>query len=199
MTEEKTIYETRKSIRKYKDMQVPEELILKVLEAGRVAPSAKNRQPWRFIVYTGESKAKLLDCMEKGIEKQKKNPFIPAAYKKGLASADNTLRIMREAPVTVIVLNDRSGNPYMPRVAGTMISEIHNTLSIGAAVENMLLRACELGLGGLWVGNTVYAHAEMSKFIGTKKQISCAVALGYPDEAPEGRPRMNIEEIAEFR
>ena len=193
------IYETRKSIRKYKDKEVPEELIREVLEAGRVAPSAKNRQPWRFIVYRGESKAELLNCLEKGIEKQKKNPFIPGPYKKGLASAENTLRIMREAPVTVIVLNERSGNPYMPVLAGKRISEIHNTLSIGAAVENMLLKACELGLGGLWIGNTVYSHAQLIKFIGTKKQIACAVSLGYPDEEPEGRPRMELEEIVEFR
>lgn len=43
---------TRRSIRKYKDKEIPEELILKVIEAGRWSPSASNRQPWRFLVLT---------------------------------------------------------------------------------------------------------------------------------------------------
>ncbi len=58
------IYE-RKSIRKYKDNLVSKEDILKIVQAGMAAPSAKNRQPWKYIVYFGESKAALLDEMEK--------------------------------------------------------------------------------------------------------------------------------------
>ena len=43
------LIKTRRSIRKYKDKEVPKELIMKVLEAGRWAPSASNNQPWRFV------------------------------------------------------------------------------------------------------------------------------------------------------
>ena len=42
--------ETRRSVRKFKTEEIPEEDLMKILEAGRLAPSAGNRQPWRFVV-----------------------------------------------------------------------------------------------------------------------------------------------------
>ena len=193
MSEE--FFSSRKSIRKYKPDMIPESDIRKIVEAARVAPSAKNRQPWRFIVTSGEEKENVLREMEKGINKSKKSLFMPKKFRNGMASADNTLRIMREAPVVIFVFNTLSGNPYPPVFAGKRVSEIHNTLSIGAAIENMLLQAAQLGIGSLWIGNTVYAHKELIKFFGTKEQLISAVALGYPDEAPEQRPKKSLDEI----
>lgn len=57
----------RRSIRKYKPDPVPREAIEEVLGAAILAPSGKNRQPWKFLVYQGAAKAALLDEMEKGI------------------------------------------------------------------------------------------------------------------------------------
>lgn len=198
MTEANSLYGKRKSIRKFKDDPVPESDIKQIIEAGRLAPSAKNRQPWRFIVFTGDKKEEMLLEMEKGIEKSKKSLFMPKKFRNGMASADNTLRIMREAPVVILVMNPFSKNPYLPVFAGKRVSEIHNTLSVGAAVENMLLRATEMGYGSLWIGNTVYAHKELTSYLGTKEQLSCAVAIGLPNEEPEGRPKKTLEEIVEF-
>lgn len=193
------MFADRKSIRKFKDIPVDNELVKDVVEAGRVAPSAKNRQPWRFISFSGSAKEDLLNAMEKGIEKQKKNIFMPKKFKQGMASADNTLRIMREAPVIVMVINTLSGDPLKSVSFGKRISEIHNSLSIGAAIENILLKATQLGLGSLWIGNTVYAHKELADYLGIKQQIAGAVALGYADEVPVGRPKKTLDEILEFR
>lgn len=191
------MFENRKSIRKYLDKPVSSQDILTILDAARLAPSAKNRQPWKFLVFQGEKKEELLKEVEKGIEKSKKSLFMPKKFKKGMASAENTLRIMREAPVLILVLNTLSGNPYPPIFAGKRVSEIHNTLSIGAAIENMLLCATNLGLGSLWIGNTVYSHKEISKYLGIKEQIASAVAIGYADEEPEGRPKKELAQIVE--
>lgn len=198
MSEDKSIYELRKSIRKYKEDPVPEEDIKRIIEAARLAPSAKNRQPWKFYVATGEKKEEILSQMEKGIEKSKKSLFMPKKFRNGMASADNTLRIMREAPVIVLVMNPFSKNPYLPVFAGKRVSEIHNTMSLGAAVENMILKATEMGYGTLWIGNTVYAHKQITEYLGTKQQLACAVAIGLPDETPEGRPKKTLDEIIEF-
>lgn len=62
---------TRRSIRKYKADLVPHEMIEAILKAGTYAPSAKNRQPWKYIVYSGESKEKFLDEMEKGLVRER--------------------------------------------------------------------------------------------------------------------------------
>ncbi|MBQ8983034.1 MAG: nitroreductase family protein [Lachnospiraceae bacterium] len=193
------MFAERKSIRKYKPDPISEEDLRTILEAGRVAPSAKNRQPWEFIVFTGVPKEEVLAKMEKGIEKQKKSLFMPKKFKQGMASADNTLRIMREAPVIILVLNIRHGNPYLPVFAGKRVSEILDTLSIGAAIENMLLAATRLGIGSLWIGNTVYAHKEITDYLGTKHQLAGAIALGYANETPEGRPKKSLDDIVEFR
>ncbi len=192
------IYEERKSIRKYKAEMIPEDALREILEAGRLAPSAKNRQPWRFLVATGEKKAEILNAMEQGILRTKKSKVMPEKFKKGLASAENTLRIMREAPVLVLVMNTHSGDPYGLNFAGKRVSEIHDSLSIGAAVENMCLRATELGIGSLWIANTVYAHKEITAVLHTKDQLSCAVIFGYSDEKPAGRPRKAFDEVVEF-
>lgn len=193
------MFAERKSIRKYKPDPISEEDLRTILEAGRVAPSAKNRQPWEFIVFTGVPKEEVLAEMEKGIEKQKKSLFMPKKFKQGMASADNTLRIMREAPVIILVLNIRHGNPYLPVFAGKRVSEILDTLSIGAAIENMLLAATQLGIGSLWIGNTVYAHKEITSYLGTRHQLAGAIALGYANETPEGRPKKSLDEIVTYR
>ena len=52
---ENAIYD-RRSIRKYQDREVPTEYIEQLIDAARMAPSAKNRQPWKYIVYTGDGK-----------------------------------------------------------------------------------------------------------------------------------------------
>lgn len=197
------IYSKRKSIRKYKAPEdggnVTEEQLTQILEAARCAPSAKNRQPWKFIVYRGKAREEILDCMERGITRQKKSLFMPKKFKNGMASADNTLRIMREAPIIIMVLNTRSNDPLKSVFAGRRISEIHDSLSIGAAIENMLLKATELGVGSLWIGNTVYAHKEITEYMNVKCQLAGAVALGIADEQPEGRPRHELSEIVEYR
>ena len=193
------MFAERKSIRKYKPNPISEEDLRTILEAGRVATSAKNRQPWEFIVFTGTPKDEVLAQMEKGIEKQKKSLFMPKKFKQGMASADNTLCIMREAPVIILVLNIRHGNPYLPVFAGKRVSEILDTLSIGAAIENMLLAATQLGIGSLWIGNTVYAHKEITSYLGTRHQLAGAIALGYANESPEGRPKKSLNEIVTYR
>ena len=80
----------RRSVRKYKQDRIPQADILKMIEAANVAPSAKNRQPWRFIVYSENDKKELLNAMEKGIEREIKVPKLPESAS-GIDDAKNTL------------------------------------------------------------------------------------------------------------
>ena len=189
----------RRSIRKYQNRDVSEEMILDIIEAGRLAPSAKNRQPWKYIVFTGESKKELLGEMEKGINREEnEKAFLPES-RNGLADARNTLKIMYEAPVIIMVMNTNGKDPFEPVNTDDRITEICDTLSIGASIENMLLKATELNLGTLWIANTCFAYRELTEYLGEKGQLTGAIALGYPDENPNPRPRKPIEEIIEFR
>ncbi len=63
--------EKRRSIRKYKPDKIEKSVIEEIVRAGILAPSVKNRQPWKYIVYTGASKEHLLDAMERGLVREK--------------------------------------------------------------------------------------------------------------------------------
>lgn len=190
--------EKRRSIRKYIP-EIPEKSIIdEILRAAVLAPSAKNRQPWKFLVYTNKSKDKLLNAMEAGLTRMRDSSDIPPEAGKGLPDAFHTMKIMQEAPVVIMVLNTNAGSPFLGIDADARITEICDTLSVGAAVENMLLKATELGLGTLWIANTCYAYPELTAFLGTSAQLTGAVALGYANESPALRPRKPWEEVVEY-
>ena len=187
--------EQRRSIRKYAEQEVEREKIEEVLRAALLAPSGKNRQPWKYIVYTGDGKQKLTDAMAKGIEREESGEAKFPDFRYGIADAKNTVRVMREAPVVIVVLNTNGKSPFIPVKDDGRIVEQCDALSIGASIQNMLLRAQELGLGTLWIANTCFAYPELETYINTTDQIISAVAVGYPDEAPGQRPRKKMEEI----
>ena len=190
---------SRRSIRKFQNKEVQKEAVRELLLAGRAAPSAKNRQPWKFIVFGNKYKQELLACMEAGLEREEKGAAMLPESASGLPDARNTLRIMREAPVLILVLNENGRSPFLEVDADGRITEICDSLSIGASIENMLLRAEELGLGTLWIANTCFAYRELTEYLETDKQLVGAVAVGYADEKPGERPRKGLEDMVEYR
>ena len=77
--------------------------------------------------------------------------------------------------------------------------EICDSLSIGASIENILLKAQELGLGTLWIGNTCFAYQELFAYLHTEGQLIGAITVGYANENPVARPRKKLEDIVEYR
>ena len=153
----------RRSIRKFKDIPVEPAIVRQLIEAAVAAPSAKNRQPWKFIVYTGAAKEEICDAMESGLAREKSGQTILPGWTCGHADADNTLRVMREAPVLIAVLNTNGRTPYEDIDTDHRIAEICDSLSIGAAIQNLLLEATAHGLGTLWIANTCFAYPELVK------------------------------------
>lgn len=189
---------TRRSIRKYKKDMLALEDINKILDAGRVAPSGKNKQPWKFLVYAGEKKNELLHAMENGMNREKSGESLLVNSRHGLPDAVNTLRIMREAPVIILVVNPYGKSPFEQLTADERVTEIVDSLSIGAAIENMLLKAEKLGIGTLWIANTCFAYPELMEYMEEEGQLVCAVALGYANETPSARPRKSLEDVTEY-
>jgi len=189
----------RRSIRKYKPDAVEYKDIEIIIKAGMLAPSAKNRQPWKYIVYTGTAKNSLLNEMEKGLIRERDGRQLLPDSHNNLPDAFNTLRIMREAPVLIIVENTNGQSPYKSIDSDSRITEICDTLSIGASIQNILLTATELGYGTLWIANTCFAYDELVDFIGIAGQLVGAIAVGLSDEHPNSRPRKSVEEIIEYR
>lgn len=117
----------------------------------------------------------------------------------GLPDAFHTLQIMREAPVLIMIENTNGTSPYLEIDTDHRVTEICDTLSIGASIQNILLTATELGYGTLWIANTCFAYNELVDFMRIKGQLVGAISLGIADEAPEQRPRKDFSEVVEFR
>lgn len=190
--------ENRRSIRKYKPDEVPREAIEEILQAGILAPSSKNRQPWKFIVVTGSAKADLLCAMEQGVKREKIHPFLPqsAAH---LGGAEHTLRVMTAAPVIILVVNPIAAKLDAALSDDARVSELCNAQSVGAAIENMVLTATELGLGSLWICDTFFAQRELCDWLHAEGELYAAVAIGYPDESPAARPRNCFSDVVSWR
>ena len=190
---------SRRSIRKFKNAPIPKEHIEEIIRAGSAAPSAKNRQPWKCIVLGNQCKEEFLSNMEKGIDREEHSLALLPKSRSGLADAKNTLRIMREAPILIVVINTNGKSPFEQLDTDGRFMEICDSLSIGAFIENMLLQAEEMGLGTLWIANTCFAYKELVSYLNTQGQLIGAVALGYADEHPNQRPRKELRDIVEFR
>jgi len=171
----------RKSIRRFKDKPVPMELVREVLDAANYAPSAKRGEQWRFTVLAGGSKDAFVAFFDGELDK-----FIEDHGVKETGSSKNSCRIMSEAPVLVIVWNSGEYG---------WTTEEH---SVAAAIQNMLLRAYDLGLGSLWVGDVYYAYDAIREYFGKEWKLSGAVSLGYADGEGHVFKRKTVDEVAEF-
>ena len=171
----------RRSIRRFKADPVPAELVREVLDAANYAPSAKRGEQWRFTVLTSGAKEAFLKMFDAELDS-----FIEKNGAAAAGSAKNSCRIMGEAPVLVVVWN--SG-------AYGWLTEEH---SVAAAIQNMLLRAYDLGLGSLWVGDVYIAYEAIRGYFGKEWKLSGAVSLGYPDSVGASFKRKTVDQVAEF-
>jgi len=182
----------RRSIRKFKDTPVPDEAIRTILQAAIQAPSAKNRQPWRFVVVRGDRRAEMVRIMRQGID------YVETLNLEfGIGSSRWTAAVMERAPVTVFVFND--ANEHTPgKLMWDEPGDVTDVQSIGAAIQNMLLAAQDLGLGTLWICDVFYAYNELIAWLGETHQMIAAISLGYADESPAARPRKPFDEVVRW-
>lgn len=195
----------RRSIRKFKADEVSHGDLHEVLLAGQLAPSSKNRQPWHFTVLQGNAKEDFARTMERGLNLEIKaaHPFLPKS-RPLLNGAFTSLRILREAPVLILVTNERGVAPEFHHALDTddRIAELCNIQSIGAAMENMCLEAQARGLGPLWIGDIFFAYPELNDWVaahdGGHGMLVAALCLGYAGEAPKARPRKEFADCVTF-
>lgn len=164
--------EKRRSIRKFQDKEVSNEILLELIRLATLAPSGHNRQPWEFQIVKGETKNKIADMLY--------NKMIDVEG----STAPNTANIMKDANALIMV--------YLS--ADSDYNNLNDILSIGGAVENILLAITDLDLGGLWIGNTMHIKEELKDIVGNKNIVSC-IAVGYKDQDPKPRPRKPLNEI----
>lgn len=178
--------EERRSVRTYIKKDIDKEIILDILNCGRLAPSAKNRQPWYFVVVKNEMKDKIADMM---LEYTLNSDFnIERKLLGHKSSISPTANAIKQAPVLILVFKEKADN-----------WTIGDNLSIGACIENMCLRARELEIGSLWIRDTDCVEDDITGLFDLKKvELNSALLLGYTETFPKMRPRKNLEDIVKW-
>ena len=169
----------RKSVRLFLDKPVEREKINICLEAARLAPSACNSQPWKFIVVDdGDLKNRLCDAALSGIYSM--NAFC------------------KTAPVIVAIVSERS--KFFARIGGMLRGTKFYLIDIGIAGEHFILQAEDLGLGTCWIGWFNERAVKSVLKIPQHKKIDMLIAMGYCDKKKlgSGHGRDPIAKIASF-
>lgn len=172
------IIESRRSIRRFLPTPIGRDLVRTCLEAARLAPSAHNVQPWRFIVIDDP------DLKEK---------FAAAAFS-GLYSGS---KFAARAPVLIVLLMRLDVLTH--RVAAGLQKIPYHFLDMGIAGEHIVLQAEELGLATCWMGWFHRGRARKALGLSRRYKIVAVMPLGYAEKRPLNRPpRKTFEQIVSF-
>ena len=160
------VVRNRSSTRKYKPTPISADVLQKILNAGRLAPSANNAQPWKFVVVRDEE------------------------LKVKLSQACNTKKWIAEAPIIVVGCGfPDEADPYL---GGYMNSY---SVDVAIALEHLVLAATNEGLGACWVGRFQDEKVKNLLESPRDVRVVALIPLGYPNEEPEQSGRKNISEI----
>ena len=182
---------SRRSIREFRSDPLARETVIALLDAALLAPSAKNSQTWRFTVIPAEKKEEFLGVLRKGIANRE-------AEGVEVGTIRWTIRAMEQAPLTILVHNTDGIHPWKARKEHESWWDLATVQSVGAAIQNMLLAATELGLGSLWIADVWDAYPEIAKWLGTDNQLVAAVSLGYTDATPPMPARKPMSEVVRW-
>jgi F420 biosynthesis protein FbiB-like protein len=189
----------RRSIRRFQPEAVPMPVMRRLLQAAGRAPSAHNRQYWRFVVITSSPvKTRLVEAM--AVE------FRHDLLADGLTSEQVEYRIERArqrllgAPVIVLLCLDPTQGDTYPDAHRQELEMLMGVQSVAMAGENLLLAAHAEGLGSVWMCAPLFAPERVCQVLALPPhwRPQGLVLLGYPAEMPELQPRKPIEELTLF-
>ena len=152
------LIKSRQSDRKYSDKPVEKEKLDRIIEAGRMAPSANNSQPWRFIVIT---------------ESELLGKVAEAASEKILGMNI----FVAQAPVLIMVIREKPD--FSTKVAGKIKKRDYSLIDIGIASENMCLQARAEGIGSCMIGWFDESMLKKHFAIPKSKRVELIITLGY--------------------
>ena len=172
------VISTRRSVRKYQNKEISLELINQIIYAGSLAPSAHNRQPWDVIVVK-KDKSKIVDIM--------KEYCITNNEDESIIKTANTINNCDT--LLLVYCNNFNQLEY-------------NILSVGAMIQNMLLKATDLNIGSVWIANVCPMKEKINHLLNinsNEKLLVSAVALGYPNQELKHLERKKLNEFVSYR
>ena len=191
-----TLIRSRRSVRQYQKRPVAREQIEQILEAARWAPSPHGRQPWRFAVLTKpELKRRLADQMGETWQRNLEMDGQPAEIV-NIRREKSYQRILH-APALIIpclYLEDLDHYPDAQRQADETTMAVQ---SIGAAIQNMLLMAYDLGLDGGWMCAPLFCPEVVCAALELDTRLipQALITIGYAAADPKRRERFPLDSL----
>ena len=185
---------SRRSIRKFKQDDITADTVNQLLDAARLAPSVSNTQPARFIVVQSPAAKEALGrCTP--------YKFIVKAAVIFVCCADLTANTTKDVRVGELLQEgafegvdvDVSGAMAASSVMDAEAIKAYLTMNVAIAVEHIVLKAVDLGLGSCWVGK--FDRGKVNDELALDENIFPVVLLpvGYPDQSPKARPRLPLD------
>jgi nitroreductase len=169
--------ESRQSDRRYSNKPVEKEKLNRIIEAGRMSPSACNAQPWKFVVVTDP-------------------PVLKKLAEAASAKLLNMNRFLVQAPVMIVVVKERPN--VTSRVGGTIKDKDYSLIDIGIASGNICLQAKAEGLGSCMIG--WFDEARVKKILGIpgKRRVELIITIGYSLSEYRTKKRKPLEEVVSY-
>jgi F420 biosynthesis protein FbiB-like protein len=190
---------TRRSVRRFLSDPAPPEILTRLLEAATWAPSAHNRQPWRFVVLENHAaRQRLADAMGDDLFRDLISDGIEA--KEAERQVTRSRERITSAPAAILLcLDTSSGDPY-PDSRRQRAEYIMGVQSVALAGGMLLLAAHAEGLGAVWVCAPLFTPARVQEVLDlpVSWEPQALILLGTPASKPQFRPRHAIEDVAYF-
>ena len=197
----------RRSVRKFADTPVPDEVIQLLIDAAIHAPSGKNMQNWHFVVVRNKA---MIQQMAILVEKKHELllPFIPdVEQQKAFKASVGYHTVFRNAPAVVLVYAGAYPVPSDDMVAGPGLTQEEIDVmrqtkpgiqNVAAAMQNLHLAAAALGYGTCWMTGPTYAGEEISRLVGFEMDgyvLTALTPLGIPAAGGTSPARKPVTEV----
>jgi F420 biosynthesis protein FbiB-like protein len=186
----------RRSVKEYSSKEISKEILLRILEAGRWAPSAHNAQPWRFIVIkNSDLKHKLAEDMARRWNKDLGKNGISKKRRESLIEA--SVELFGNAPIVLVACLTMEDMDEYSDDQRKKIEYVMAVQSVASAIENVLLAAHSEGLGSCWFCAPLFCPDVVRKTLKIPIHIDpqALITLGYQDNKPNPPLRKAIEDI----
>jgi len=190
----------RRSIRRFKQDAVSDEMIRELLDAARLAPSGGNCQPWRFVVIKSPScKERLAKVVPQPFATQAPLVIVVCVDKNAMSGEylkQRTEELFEARSFFTPPTGKFDPNDYAnKRPTGPEIDQSYLNLNAAIAIDHLTLRAVDLGLGICWVMQ--FDNKKVKEILSLDDRYEPLVLLpvGFPAQRPKPRPRLPLEEI----
>jgi F420 biosynthesis protein FbiB-like protein len=190
---------SRRSVRRFQSQEIPREMLERMLEAATWAPSAHNRQPWRFVVMTSvEARENLAKAMGADFRRDLLADGLPVDQVE--AQVQRSRQRIETAPAAVLLCLDGSVGDDYPDSRRQKAEFLMGVQSVALAGGQLLLAAHSLGLAGVWMCAPLFAALAAQRALGLPAswKPQALILLGYPAKIPPPRQRQSPDQVARF-